>query len=88
MSQILPPHLKGRAILLVSGQSSISVIAEFGKALGEYVVSINDRQEILMCGRVIAAIDFACDPAHLPAIDADLLALARSKGLDLAIEQV
>lgn len=80
--------LKGRAIVLISGHSSESITTRFTQALGEYLVQIIDTQEILMSGRVILAIDFAHDPAHLPAIEADLTALARASGLDVAVDEI
>lgn len=84
----LNPTLKGRAIVLISGHSNESITTRFAQALGEYLVRINDTQEILMSGRVILAIDFSHDPAHLPAIEADLTALARTAGLDVAVDEI
>jgi len=77
---------KSSAILLISGKSSSSITDEFSKALKEFSVEVSDSQEILMSGRVILAIEFHFDPAHLNAIEDELGELARAKSLDLATE--
>jgi len=77
---------KSTAILLISGKSSSSIADEFSKALKEFAVEVSDSQEILMSGRVILAIEFQYDPAHLNAIEYELGELARAKALDLATE--
>ena len=77
---------KAQAIVLISGSSDVSIRELFLGALQAFSVKIVDVQEILMAHRVILAIHFSLDPAHAPAIDKDLKAVADKKGLDQALE--
>ena len=43
------------------------------ETLKPFTLSILDRQEILMAGRMILALEIELDPAHLDAVEADLL---------------
>jgi hypothetical protein len=78
--------LSHRTITLISGASSTSVKELFLAALNEFVVEIVDTQEILIEGRVIFAMSFRCDPAHLLSIENDLQKICDRRSLDFAIE--
>ena len=78
--------LSHRAITVISGASSTSVKELFLTALNEFVVEIIDAQEILIEGRVILAVSFRCDPAHLLSIEKDLQKICDERSLDFAIE--
>jgi hypothetical protein len=41
--------------------------------LKPFTLSILDRQEILMAGRMILALEIELDPAHLDAVESDLI---------------
>ena len=43
------------------------------ETLKPFTLSILDRQEILMAGRMILALEIELDPAHLDAVESDLL---------------
>lgn len=73
-------------IALISGRSQESMKERFLSALKEFVIDIKDTQEILIEGRVILAISFFCDPAHISAIEKDLSSIAESLNLDLAFD--
>ena len=77
---------KAQAIALISGSSDVSIREPFQQALQAFSVKILDVQEILMAKRVILAIHFSLDPAHAPAIEKDLQAVAEKVGLDQALE--
>ena len=43
------------------------------ETLKPFTLSILDRQEILMAGRMILALEIELDPAHLDAVESDLV---------------
>ena len=43
------------------------------ETLKPFTLSILDRQEILMAGRMILALEIELDPAHLDAVESDLI---------------
>ena len=80
------PSYKGRAIILISGASQLSVVDEVLDVLKPYSLRVEDHQQILMAGRLIAAFEISFDPAHADAIEDDLSAQLKSKGFDIALE--
>jgi len=78
--------VKARAIVLISGAASQVPNQILDKTLRPFTLSILDRQEIFMAGRLIMALEIELDPAHLDAIASDLKdALV---GLDIACDLI
>ena len=65
--------MKAQAIILISGAASQVPNQLVDETLKPFTLSILDRQEILMAGRMILALQIELDPAHLDAVEADLL---------------
>ena len=65
--------MKAQAIILISGAASQVPNQLVDETLKPFTLSILDRQEILMAGRMILALEIELDPAHLEAVEADLL---------------
>ena len=65
--------MKARAIVLISGAASQVPNQLVDETLKPFTLSILDRQEILMAGRMILALEIELDPAHLDAVESDLL---------------
>ena len=65
--------MKARAIILISGVASQVPNQIVEETLNPFTLSILDRQEILMAGRLILALEIELDPAHLDAVESDLL---------------
>jgi hypothetical protein len=65
--------VKAQAIILISGAASQVPNQLVDETLKPFTLSILDRQEILMAGRMILALEIELDPAHLDAVESDLL---------------
>jgi hypothetical protein len=65
--------VKARAIILISGAASQVPNQLVDETLKPFTLSILDRQEILMAGRMILALEIELDPAHLDAVESDLV---------------
>jgi hypothetical protein len=65
--------VKARAIILISGAASQVPNQSVDETLKPFTLSILDRQEILMAGRMILALEIELDPAHLDAVESDLI---------------
>ena len=65
--------MKARAIILISGAASQVPNQLVDETLKPFTLSILDRQEILMAGRMILALEIELDRAHLDAVEADLI---------------
>jgi hypothetical protein len=65
--------VKARAIILISGAASQVPNQLVDETLTPFTLSILDRQEILMAGRMILALEIELDPAHLDAVESDLI---------------
>ena len=65
--------MKARAIILISGAASQVPNLLVDETLKPFTLSILDRQEILMAGRMILALEIELDPAHLDAVESDLI---------------
>jgi hypothetical protein len=65
--------VKARAIILISGAASQVPNQLVNETLKPFTLSILDRQEILMAGRMILALEIELDPAHLDAVESDLV---------------
>ena len=65
--------MKAQAIILISGAASQVPNQLVDETLKPFTLSILDRQEILMAGRMILALEIELDPAHLDAVESDLI---------------
>ncbi len=65
--------MKARAIILISGAASQVPNQLVDETLKPFTLSILGRQEILMAGRMILALEIELDPAHLDAVESDLI---------------
>ena len=65
--------MKARAIILISGAASQVPNQLVDETLKPFSLSILDRQEILIAGRMILALEIELDPAHLDAVESDLI---------------
>jgi hypothetical protein len=65
--------VKARAIILISGAASQVPNQLVDETLKPFTLRILDRQEILMAGRMILALEIELDRAHLDAVEADLI---------------
>ncbi len=65
--------MKARAIILISGAASQVPNQKVAETLKPFTLSILDRQEILMAGRIILALEIELDSAHLDAVESDLV---------------
>ena len=65
--------MKARAIILISGAASQVPNQLVDETLKPFTLSILDRQEILIAGRMILALEIELDPAHLDAVESDLI---------------
>jgi len=65
--------VKARAIILISGAASQVPNQLVDETLKPFTLSILDRQEILMAGRMILALEIELDPAHLDAVESDFI---------------
>jgi hypothetical protein len=76
--------VKARAIILISGAANQVPSEIVNETLKPFTLSVLDRQEILMAGRMIFALELELDPAHLEAIELDLRKALNQ--LDIACE--
>ena len=65
--------MKTRAIILISGAASQVPNQLVDETLKPFTFTTLDRQELLMAGRMILALEIELDPAHLDAIESDLV---------------
>ena len=65
--------MKAQAIILISGAASQVPNQLVDETLKPFTLSILDRQEILMAGRMILALEIELDRAHLDAVESDLI---------------
>lgn len=65
--------MKARAIILISGAASQVPNQLVDQTLKPFTLRILDRQEILMAGHMILALEMELDPAHLDAVESDLI---------------
>ncbi|MEI6294806.1 MAG: ACT domain-containing protein [Actinomycetes bacterium] len=74
------------ALILLSANDEPGVEASLRAVLEPFSLAIVDLQKIALRGRLIIGLLITCDPAHVRAIEADLLAFGESSGFDLAID--
>ena len=76
--------MKARAIILISGAASQAPNQLVDETLKPFTLSILDRQEILMAGRMILALEIELDRAHLDAVESDLIKALEASGFRAA----
>lgn len=79
---------KGQAILLISGLGNLEVISRVIHILNTYQLRIAEQQNISMAGRLIACFRLELDPAHIDAIEDELVTNMKPFGLDVAIDSL
>lgn len=77
---------KAQAIILLSGIGSLSLIDKALTVLNSYSLTVLERQDIDIAGRIICALLIGFDPAHAEAIDRELADVMREHQIDVAID--
>ena len=75
-------------LILLSGIDKPGVTEGLFAALSPFAVTIQDLEQVVIRGRLILTALITLDPAHAPAIEADLTSFAESTELDFAIDYV
>lgn len=74
------------ALILLSASYNPQLEAALREVLAPFALTIIDLQQISLRGRLIIGVHIACDPAHVLAIEADLLEFGEKNGVDIAID--
>ena len=74
------------ALILFTGPEHPRASSIIFDTLSPFTVSVIDSRHFLIRDRIFSTALIALDPAHLPAIEADLLAAAEDLGFDVAID--
>jgi len=74
------------ALILFTGPEHPQASSIIFETLSPFAISIVDSRHFLIRDRVFSTALIALDPAHLPAIEADLIAAAERIGFDVAID--
>jgi len=74
------------ALILFTGPEHPRASSIIFETLSPFVVTMIDSRHFLIRDRIFSTALIALDPAHLPAIEADLLAAAEAIGFDVAID--
>lgn len=72
--------------MLLSGVDAPGVTQALFSALSPFSLIILDIEQVVIRGRLILTALIALDPAHAPAIETDLIEMAKQLDLDLAID--
>lgn len=75
-------------LILLSGIDKPGVTEGLFQALSPFAVSIQDLEQVVIRGRLILTVLITLDPAHAPAIEADIDRFATQADLDFAIDYV
>ena len=73
-------------LVLLSGVDAPGVTQALFSALSPFSLIILDIEQVVIRGRLILTALMALDPAHAPAIETDLIEMAKQLDLDLAID--
>ena len=73
-------------LVLLSGVDAPGVTQALFSALSPFSLIILDIEQVVIRGRLILTALIALDPAHAPAIETDLIEMAKQLDLDLAID--
>jgi predicted amino acid-binding ACT domain protein len=74
------------ALILLSAADQEGLEEALLKVLEPFSLTIEEQQKIALRGRLILGILISCDPAHVLAIDEDLLQFGTAHGVDVAID--
>ena len=74
------------ALILFTGPDHPQASSIIFETLSPFAIGIIDSRHFLIRDRVFSTALIALDPAHLPAIEADLIAAAERIGFDVAID--
>jgi predicted amino acid-binding ACT domain protein len=80
--------VKHQALILASGAINPGADTLIFGALQPFVHEVIQTQRIDIAGHTIVAVLISCDPAHIKAIQNELLETLKTSGLDIAIELV
>ncbi len=73
-------------LILISGEDRPGITEKLFKSLSQFVVKINDIQQIAIRGRLILTILIALDEAHSSAVVEDLNILQEELNVDIAVD--
>ena len=74
------------SLILLSSTDTPGVEESLMAVLQPFSLEIREIQRITLRGRLILGILIACDPAHVLAIEEDLLQFNKATGIDVAID--
>jgi predicted amino acid-binding ACT domain protein len=74
------------ALILLSAEDKSGLEEGLLAVLEPFTLTILEKQKIALRGRLILGILISCDPAHVLAIEADLVSFGESSGVDVAID--
>ena len=74
------------ALILLSAADQPGIEDSLRSVLAQFALEIREIQRIALRGRLILGLLIACDPAHVLAIEADLIAFSADSGCDVAID--
>ena len=74
------------ALILITSEIKPDIKEQILQALAPFTIKILDHQSMSIRDRYFLAIYFSLDKAHAKAIEKDLIAIAESIGVDLAID--
>jgi predicted amino acid-binding ACT domain protein len=77
---------KFSALILLSAADDPEIEGRLMDALSPFSIKILDTQRISLRGRLIIGVHIACDPAHVLAIESDLIEFGEKNGVDVAID--
>ena len=88
MSPTEEPRTAFTGLILLSGIDKPGVTEGLFAALSPFAVTIQDLEQVVIRGRLILTALITLDPAHAPAIEADITSFSESADLDFAIDYV
>lgn len=77
---------KFTALILLSAAEREGLEDAILEVLAPFSLTIEEKQKISLRGRLILGILISCDPAHVLAIEEDLLQFGSTQGVDVAID--
>ena len=80
------PMSQFTGLVLLAGKDSPGITVSLYETLSQFAVKILDIEQVVIRDRLILTTLISLDPAHASAIEGDLLEMANSKELDLAID--
>jgi len=74
------------ALILLSAEDKPELEQGLLAVLEPFTLTILEKQRISLRGRLIIGVLISCDPAHVLAIETDLVDFGESSGVDVAID--